>query len=70
MTSEKIKFLGSTISKLFRYLNKNVIQARIFILCVSLSVLIISCALSLGFVLYTGSMSLQELLILINKIIN
>lgn len=69
MTNEKLKFLGSTISKLFRYLNQNVLQARIFMACVSLSLLMLSSAISLSIVLYAGSMTLLEFLQIINKII-
>ena len=69
MKNEKFKFLGSTISKLFRYLNKNVIQARIFIICLSLSMLMLAGALSLSIVLYGGSMTLLELLHIINRIV-
>jgi len=70
MTSEKLKFLGSTISKLFRYLNKNVIQARIFILCFSLSMLMVAGAAALSIVLYAGSMTFLDFLNIINDIIS
>ena len=70
MTNEKLKFLGSTISKLFRYLNKNVIQARIFMLCFSLSMLMIAGAGALSIVLYAGSMTLLEFLHIVNNIIS
>ncbi len=70
MTNEKLKFLGSTISKLFRYLNKNVIQARIFMLCFSLSMLMIAGAAALSIVLYAGSMTFLEFLHFVNSIIS
>lgn len=70
MTNEKLKFLGSTISKFFRYLNKNLIQARIFMICFSLSMLMLAGSISLSIVLYGGSMTLLELLQIINRIIN
>ena len=38
MTSEKLKFLGSTISKVFRYFNKNVIQARLITFAIFISI--------------------------------
>lgn len=69
MTSEKLKFLSSTISKVFNYLGKNVIQARIFIIALSLSLLSICGSISIAIILHFGDMKLVELLHLINKII-
>lgn len=69
MKSEKLKFLGSTISKIFRYLNKNVIQARIYSFMLSLSFLILSLSVGLSLVLVAGQMKLHELLRIIYKII-
>tara|TARA_R100001463_G_scaffold130269_1_gene189540 strand:+ start:399 stop:611 length:213 start_codon:yes stop_codon:yes gene_type:complete len=69
MTSEKLKFISSTISKIFNYFNKNVLQARIFVIALSISLIWISSAISLAIVLYFGDMKLIELLEIINKII-
>lgn len=69
MKNEKLKFLGSTISKIFRYLNKNVIQARIYSFMLSLSFLILSLSIGLSLVLVAGQMTLQELLMVIYEII-
>ena len=70
MKSEKLKFLGSTISKIFRYLNKNVIQARIYSFMLSLSFLILSLSIGLSLVLVAGQMTLQEFLMVIYEIIS
>lgn len=70
MKSEKLKFLGSTISKIFRYLNKNVIQARIYSFMLSLSFLIITSSIGLSLVLFAGQMTLQEFLMVIYEIIS
>ncbi len=69
MTSEKLKFLGSTISKVFRYFNKNVIQARLITFAIFISIVTISLSTGVAIVLMAGNMSLYQFLVIINKVI-
>lgn len=69
MTSEKLKFLGSTISKVFRYFNKNVIQARLITFAIFISIVTISLSTGVAIVLLAGNMSLYQFLVIINKVI-
>lgn len=69
MTSEKLKFISSTISKVFRYLNKNVLQARILTIAAAFSLIALSGSIAIAIILNYGDMKLIELLKLINKII-
>lgn len=69
MTSEKLKFLGSTISKVFRYFNKNVIQARLITFAIFISIVTISLSTGVAIVLIAGNMSLYQFLVIINKVI-
>ncbi len=69
MTSEKLKFLGSTISKVFRYFNKNVIQARLITFAIFISIITISLSTGVAIVLMAGNMSLYQFLVIINKVI-
>lgn len=69
MTSEKLKFLGSTISKIFRYFNKNVIQARLITFAIFISIVTISLSTGVAIVLLAGNMSLYQFLVIINKVI-
>lgn len=70
MTSEKLKFISSTISKILNYLSKNIIQARIYSIFLSLSILMIAASVSLSIVLVAGEMTLHEFLVIVYKIIN
>ncbi len=69
MTSEKLKFLGSTISKVFRYFNKNVIQARLITFAIFISIITISLSTGVAIVLFAGNMSLYQFLVIVNKVI-
>lgn len=68
MTNEKLKFIGSTISKVFRYLNKNVLQARMAMFALCSSLLILCSCLGLGYVLKAGDMKLIEFLRIIKQL--
>ena len=69
MTSEKLKFLGSTISKVFRYFNKNLIQARLIAFAIFICIVTLSISTGVAIVLLAGNMSLYQFLVIINKVI-
>tara|TARA_Y100000361_G_C11088676_1_gene305228 strand:+ start:256 stop:471 length:216 start_codon:yes stop_codon:yes gene_type:complete len=69
MTNNKLKFFGSTISKILRYFNKNVIQARLITFAIFVAIITLSISTGVAIVLFAGNMSLYQFLVIVNKII-